>query len=253
MIISHEHRFIFVKTRKTAGTSVEVALEPLAGPDGVVTPLLPAPAGQSERHDRNWRGRIGPLPDMRERWERTGRVRDVRAVVGPVLKDIRRRRRFHEHMSYALARQRAGRRVDRYFSFCFERNPWDKAVSWWAWFHRGQPGLRFPEDFEAWLLDPQLEGLFSEWYMYTRRGTIAVDFVGRFERLQADLVHALAEIGAPSPEDIAGALTQEKTSDRPSGAPLSDRCHERIAEMFHREIDAFGYTPPPELVGARSA
>ena len=36
LIISHEHRFIFFKTRKTAGTSIERALVPLCGPDDVV-------------------------------------------------------------------------------------------------------------------------------------------------------------------------------------------------------------------------
>ncbi len=31
MIISHEHKFIFLKTKKTAGTSVELALTRLCG------------------------------------------------------------------------------------------------------------------------------------------------------------------------------------------------------------------------------
>jgi hypothetical protein len=38
MIVSHRHRFVFVTTRKTAGSSIEAALSPLAGPDAVVTP-----------------------------------------------------------------------------------------------------------------------------------------------------------------------------------------------------------------------
>lgn len=39
MIISHQHRFIFVKTLKTAGTSIEVFLSGLCGRDDVVTPF----------------------------------------------------------------------------------------------------------------------------------------------------------------------------------------------------------------------
>ena len=38
MIISHEHRFIFLKTKKTAGTAIEAALSQLCGPECVVTP-----------------------------------------------------------------------------------------------------------------------------------------------------------------------------------------------------------------------
>ena len=41
MIISHKYRFIFVKTLKTAGTSIEVFLSQHCGPDDVVTPILP--------------------------------------------------------------------------------------------------------------------------------------------------------------------------------------------------------------------
>ena len=36
MIISHKHQFIFIKTVKTAGTSIEVLLDSICGPDDVV-------------------------------------------------------------------------------------------------------------------------------------------------------------------------------------------------------------------------
>src|SRR4029078_3843048 len=38
MIISHEHKFIFLKTKKTAGNAIEAALSELCGPDCVITP-----------------------------------------------------------------------------------------------------------------------------------------------------------------------------------------------------------------------
>lgn len=37
MIISFKHKFIFLKTRKTAGSSIEAALYPLLGPDDICT------------------------------------------------------------------------------------------------------------------------------------------------------------------------------------------------------------------------
>ena len=40
MIVSHEHRFIFVKTHKTGGTSVEIALAEHCGPDDIITPIV---------------------------------------------------------------------------------------------------------------------------------------------------------------------------------------------------------------------
>ena len=38
MIISHEHKFIFLKTKKTAGTAIEAALSEVCGASDVITP-----------------------------------------------------------------------------------------------------------------------------------------------------------------------------------------------------------------------
>ena len=37
VIVSHEHEFVFLKTRKTAGTSIEVALARMIEPGAIVT------------------------------------------------------------------------------------------------------------------------------------------------------------------------------------------------------------------------
>lgn len=90
MIVSHAHRFIFIKTKKVAGTSVEVFLSPLCGEDDTLTPIDPQEAGHRPRNHEG----------------------------------------FRNHMPAVEVRERVGPRVwDRYFKFCIERNPWDKVVS----------------------------------------------------------------------------------------------------------------------------
>ncbi|HEX3152497.1 MAG TPA: hypothetical protein VHR66_30770 [Gemmataceae bacterium] len=92
MIISHQHRLIFVKTLKSAGTSIEVFLSQHCGPNDVVTPILP----HVEPHrPRNHEG-------------------------------------YFNHMPAAAIRNRVGPAIWRsYFKICVERNPWDKTLSYY--------------------------------------------------------------------------------------------------------------------------
>jgi len=41
MILSHEHRFLFIKGRKVGGTSIEMLLAPFCGPLDIITPISP--------------------------------------------------------------------------------------------------------------------------------------------------------------------------------------------------------------------
>ena len=77
MLISHRHRFIFIKTVKTAGTSVEGFLEPFCCPPGHVvqhwTPTLIFEEGvvgsrwpQNDREDHGFYNHM-PASEIRER------------------------------------------------------------------------------------------------------------------------------------------------------------------------------------------
>jgi hypothetical protein len=101
MIISHKHRFIFVKTLKTAGTSIEVFLSQHCGPDDVVTPILPhVEPHQPRNHDG-----------------------------------------FYNHMPGCEIRDRVRDEVwQSYFKFCVERNPWDKLLSYYHMMNVRQGG-----------------------------------------------------------------------------------------------------------------
>jgi len=54
MIISHRHRFIFIKLRKTAGTSMEIALSGICGDQDVITPI--SEEDEKVRREMGFRG-----------------------------------------------------------------------------------------------------------------------------------------------------------------------------------------------------
>lgn len=92
MIISHKHKFIFIKTYKTAGTSLESYLSEFCGETDVLTPIYPQVPGHLARN------------------------------VGD----------FYNHMPAIEVRQKVGTEVwGSYYKFCVERNPWDKVLSFY--------------------------------------------------------------------------------------------------------------------------
>src|SRR4051794_15651135 len=221
MIVSHEHGFVFLKTRKTAGTSIEVFLAKLAGPDAIVTPVGPPVEGHEPRnyHDpyRRVRFRI--------------RTPEERASLLKPSDD----KTFFNHMSASTVREQLGaKRWNSYFKFCFERDPWEKVMSYY-YFRKGN-GL--DASFRDFVMKA---GLPTDFGIYARRGRIAVDYVGQFRSLQDDLAHALRQIGIDTPV----SLTREKAGIRPNAASADDlftpELDQKVASVFRREIAAFEY------------
>jgi hypothetical protein len=224
VIISHQHRFVFVKTRKTAGTSIEVLLERIAGEDAIVTPIEPPVAGHLPRNYAQVDGRTS----ARERRARRKLV------------DDRMDLRYFNHISAAVIREQLGRRRWRsYFTFCFERNPWDKTVS--TYFFRKSVG-QLDTGFRDYVLRDNLP---SDFDLYSLDGhSVGVDFVGRFEHLEDDLRSVLDHLGLGA--DVA--LSREKSDSRPADATVAslfDReMSARVEGAFAREIRTFGYRNP---------
>ena len=115
MIISHKHKFIFIKTRKTAGTSIQEALTKICGDEDIITPDIDT---EGRNVDKScWNGH--PHPHL---W-------DVKQLVGDKV-------------------------WNDYYKFTFVRNPFDVTVSRFFWNvkGKGQKGYELTKDgFNKWV------------------------------------------------------------------------------------------------------
>lgn len=228
MIVSHRHGLIFLKTQKTGGTSVELALSQLCGPEDVITPLT--------EEDEELRGEVKAQnvhipPDRRPPWS------GALAVLGASPK--RSGQVFHEHMNAAAVRRAVGAETfGRYLKTTIVRNPWDREVSLYFWANRGEAE---PPPFERWVRRRVSRPERKTWEIYALGDRVVADVVMRYENLEAEFAALLERIGHP--REVA--LPRAKGAYRPPRdyrAFYDPETAEVVARRYAREIAWFGMT-----------
>lgn len=237
MILSHTHRFIFICSSKVGTTSMEEVLRPLQ---------------EGEEYDFGSPGaRIVP-----------------------------------KHIPPAILRGALPSKVwDEYFKFVFVRNPWDWFISQWffntvdaADARASRPSRlerlrgRAPraereqlvrngdelrtEDVDAVfeLLKlfkglPGRDGLYQSNWVYDMDDRVIVDYVGRYETLEADFEEVKSHLSLDL--ELPRLNT---TRHRDYRSYYSDATRDRVGELWAVDVENFGYSfdPPEGLDGDRS-
>lgn len=232
MIISHRNKYIFIKNRKTAGTSTELILVQSCGPDDIITIT---PHGRSIGSSFNNNPKL-PGPQNHRMPLYKYRMSDWTKLLtkGKV------KRRFYNHAPADYIRAEINADIwKNYYKFCFERNPFDKAVSLYYWQKHGLKG-EAPDDINEYILSVQPERL-SNWHLYSIKGALAMDFVGNYNSLEADLETIRSYLNLPS----LGSLPKTKAGLRDNNLHyknlLSPEAKARIESICANEIKAFGF------------
>lgn len=222
MLVSHAHRFIYLKTRKTAGTSVEALLEPFC-----------APPGHKVRHG----------------------ARELVTSYGIVgfrgLPENAWRAKFRNHMAAVEIRKLIPDEFSAFLRIANVRNPYDKAVSG---FHMvsgmstqeaSRLATQEPAALRKLFLDHLAASISPDRDILLIDGRLVVDRVIRFESLLQDLENLNAELKLGL-SDIATQLPTYKLTDRASaGPPLSSYLDRDSINEINTQMawyfDLFGY------------
>jgi len=227
MILSRKYRFIFIKTAKTAGTSIEVFLSKHCGPQDIVTPIVPSVEGHQPR---NYEGFINPIPEI---LERPGKLfSSLRHTMMSCTK-------FYNHMPAREVKNRVPTKVwNGYFKFCVERNPWDKVLSHYYMHAAREGGALSLDEYLA-------RGRFPlNYFRYTDRSgeKLIVDRLVRYESLLTELPEVFASLNIPFGGTLGVTAKSDYRADRrPYQEAFNDEQRRLIEKAFAKEIELHRY------------
>ena len=228
MIISHKYRFIFIKTRKTAGTSTEIALSRFCGPDDVITPITD--------EDEALRQSLG-YPGPQNTQIPLGRFRPA-----DWWNSLRQRKlvQFYNHAPASFVRDHIDPETwNSYFKFAFERNPFDRAISIYYW--GGQNKERPP--MSEWIRGGGLKSLRIPG-IYVIDGKVAVDEIFRYEDLDGAMRTIAERLSLPEVPKLPMTKHKTRKDRRPYQEVLSEADLQAIVDHCGEEfLERLGYSP----------
>jgi hypothetical protein len=214
MIASFSHDFIFVKTRKVGGTSLEIVLSSWCSGRDICTPI--------------------PAEDEVIRESFGGSARNFRGAGGGVA--------FYNHMPATNIRAALPGLWSRAFKFAVDRHPYEKVVSraWWNIGRRGgSPEQELDDEIEAAIASKS----YLNFPLYCDRGDVIVDELWRYEEMWDRLAALGQRLERTIPEAPPRAKGGHRRDRRPAREVLSPEQRGQIAEDARVEFELLGYEP----------
>jgi len=245
MLLSHAHRFIFLKPYKTGGTSLEFLLGKFMGEDDIITPVWLMDEAQRELHGsvpRNFLSVRHPpltadiISHLKTEQELMAHLHST-ALIYP---------RFHEHMPASDVRGIVPATIwDSYLKISMTRHPYEVVVSSAYFYPLGDAVLRgrtiSVDDLRA-----AVDAIIGKFWtsnvpIYTIDGSMAADYMIRYEAFEADIRHLLVLLGFPHATPFPRLKTQFRQERRAAAELLTEEQKRRIYDINAREFELFGY------------
>jgi len=245
VIVSLVHGFIFVRGRKVAGTSVEIALSTICGPEDVVPPMIPV----DERIRQEAGGRSGNYSDnpaMEQAY--------VRLVMESPVDRLHRLRpppsHYTAHMSLTEIVSRYPGSLQGFRVVAVQRSPYARVLS----------ALNMAQSFDVYRRGGTMQGdpatlapLFDRALrkgaihalknldLYRGADGVLAAAILRYENLQADLDSFLHQIGHDAPVELPHAKKGVLSNGiDPTRVFRRDQI-DSINAIFADEFETFGY------------
>lgn len=218
MIASFTNDFIFIKTQKTGGTSVEIVLSSWCSGKDICTPI-------SEEEERAPFG---------------GRAMNYKSWLG--------KQRFYNHMPASEVKELLSGFWDRAYKFTIERDPFEKVVSraWFALSRRNGPASEIGKEIDAVIRSR----MYINYPLYSIGGALAVDEVISYDNLWPRIGELAKRFGKAIPPKLPQAKAGIRADRRPAIEVLTDAQKEIILRDAAEEIAVLRFARRPAPTAA---
>ena len=176
MIISHKYKFIFIKTRKTAGTTIEYNLSKYLGKDDIITPSEQA----------NYLAQNYIHPTKFSRFFENLKLNKFSKIFNF---------KFTDHMHASDIKKKIDKKTyETYFKFCVEREPVDKSISYY-FMRKNSLNSSSKRKKMSWNDFVNKKRFPVDTNFYTYKNELIIDKIIRYENLETELSSILNYLG----------------------------------------------------------
>jgi hypothetical protein len=245
MILSKQHKFIFIKGVKVGGTSLEIALAPFCGPDDIITPITPID------ELRRLACGAGARNYLQERVvELAYRTELMRTPIADLGKLQPPTSEYFSHMRLSEVLRLQGPAVLGYQVVCADRHPYAKIISWanhQLSFGAYQTGTEMRSDRQALkaflkeaIEDRRILAVKNIERYRDTNGRFSVRRI-RYEYLEDDFRAFMASLGIEYQSRLPHAKEGILSNSFDPREFLEDSEIALINELFCEEFEAFNY------------
>ena len=260
MFISFKKKYIFMHSRKTAGSSITVLLNKDIGPKDIQIGAWPdaiEAGGKYNHHSISIiKGNLNQI--IKESIKHSLFKKKIAINHNSINKSIKKYA-FKEygltngaHSSAIQVKFFAKEYWDTFFKFAFVRNPWDHAISdyYWKVKNRNIKNVDFKE-FLFRLADPHRldkektrPSIITNWSIYTINDKVALDFIGRYENLEKDLKKIENIIGVKLNINSIWSKSNIRKKNKSIADYYDEESIELVRQIYKKEIEEFNYQIP---------
>ena len=202
MIISHKYKYIFIKTQKVSGTSMEIALSHNLGKKDIFSPInledeiirykmtkkIPSLYLNNKKKDLFYKNLIKKLTKKKftkKELDTLERKLDNLKFSG---------NKFFNTMSAKSIKKAVKKDVwDNYFKFTIERNPYDKVISFMFFANRHKKIKSLKKEIDITIKKKK----YLNFSQYTAKKKIMVNFIINYQNLNKDIEFVEKNLNIP--------------------------------------------------------